>query len=101
VNLKTIIDKLKFSDPKLTMEPEHFDNTKRTADEMLVQLSMYGNPKLLKTQSGWWCFIEVFDANVGSKHTIESEIIHLQPGNAISECLYRTQASGVQKNRLS
>lgn len=95
--LKTIIDKMSFSDAQLTLESEHSTNTKRTVDEILLELSLYGNPKLLKTPSGWWCFIEVFDANVGSKHTIESEIIHRQPGNAVSECLVRTQASGVQK----
>lgn len=99
--LKTIIDKLSFSNAHLKLKPEHFTNTKRTADEMLVELSMYGNPKLLKTQSGWWCFIEVFDANIGSKHSIESELLHRQPGNAVSECLDRVQASGLKKRHHS
>lgn len=101
VILKTIIDKLSFSNAQLKLGPENFTNNKRTADEVLVELSMYGNPKLLKTPSGWWCFIEVFDANVGSKRTIESEIFHRQPGNAISECLERTQTSGIQKRHHS
>lgn len=95
---KNIIRHLKSSDVNSNLETDHSVAFKSTAEEMLVELSMYGNPKLIRMHSGWWCFIEAFGSNAGSQLTIGSEINHRQPINAISECLDRVQASGLQKH---
>lgn len=97
MNFKNIIRHLNFSDDKSDVVTHHGAEIKRTVDDMLVELSLYGNPKLIHMQSGWWCFIEVFGDNVGAQLTIGSEINHRQPSSAISECLDRVQASGLKK----
>ena len=94
---KNIIRHLKLSDHSSNLGTEHSVDCERTADDMLVELSMYGNPKLIRMRSGWWCFIEAFGSDVGSQLTIGSEINHWQPSHAVSECLDRVQASGLQK----
>jgi len=67
-------------------------------DDLLAALSLYGNPKLIKMETGWWCFIESADQDVGAKLTIGSEIRHTHPAHAISECLQRVEASGLPKH---
>jgi hypothetical protein len=98
VIFKNIIRHLKRSDVNSNLETDHSVAIKSTAEEMLLELSLYGNPKLIRMQSGWWCFIEAFGSDVGSQLTVGSEINHRQPSNAISECLDRVQASGLQKH---
>lgn len=70
---------------------------RKTTDDLLLELSQYGDPKLLKTDRGWWCFIENVNSAAGARLTIESEIRHHHHGDAISECLERAQASGLLK----
>lgn len=94
---KNIIRHFKPSEVNSNLETGHRVAFKSTAEEMLMELSVYGNPKLIRMQSGWWCFIEAFGSNAGSQLTIGSEINHTHPSNAISECLDRVQASGLQK----
>jgi hypothetical protein len=94
---KNIIRHLNLSHINSNLETHHSVAIKSTAEEMLVELSMYGNPKLIRMHSGWWCFIEAFVSDVGSQLTIGSEINHRQPSTAISQCLDRVQATGLQK----
>jgi len=97
VFFKNIIRHLHLSDVNSNLATERSVGITSTAEEMLVELSMYGNPKLIRMHSGWWCFIEAFSSDVGSQLTIGSEINHRQPSTAISECLDRVQASGLEK----
>jgi hypothetical protein len=60
----------------------------------LEELSLYGNPRLAKLETGWWCYLEASDAGSGVKLSIGSEIRHVHPADAIAECLQRVRASG-------
>lgn len=72
----------------------------RSIEELLAELSFYGRPKLLQTETGWWCFIDATDDSAGAKLTIGSELFHSHPVEAISVCLQRVEASGLPKHAL-
>lgn len=64
-------------------------------DSLLAQLSVFGDPKLIKMDTGWWCFIEVTGASPGTRLTVSSANEHTQPASAVAECLQRVQDSGL------
>ena len=97
MNIKAIIHNFIWN-KSTPLHPHDFNTThERTTDELLAELSLYGRPKLLLMNTGWWCFIEATDDTAGAKLTIGSEICHGQPSSAISECLERVEVSGLPK----
>lgn len=64
-------------------------------DSLLAQLSVFGDPKLIKMDTGWWCFIEVTGAIAGTRLTVSSANHHTGPASAVAECLQRVQDSGL------
>jgi hypothetical protein len=65
----------------------------KTSDDLLTELSYFGNPKLIKMSTGgWWCFIDSSSEPAGTKLSIGSEIHHAHPIDAIVECLQRVHA---------
>lgn len=97
-NLNSIIKNFKWCCPTAVQTPACDDPLEKTTDALLAELSQYGNPKLIKMDTGWWCFIESADVGVGAKLTIGSEIRHTHPVHAVSECLKRVEVSGLPRH---
>jgi hypothetical protein len=98
MNIIDIIHNLRWC-CKGTMPTQACDhNLENTTDALLAELTQYGNPKLLKMDTGWWCFIESADVKAGAKLTIGSEIRHTHPAHAVSECLKRVEVSGLPRH---
>ena len=64
-------------------------------EKLLAELSVFGDPKLIKMDTGWWCFIDAVGATRGTRLTVSSANHHNRPAHAISECLDRVKASGL------
>jgi hypothetical protein len=70
------------------------NDIEKSMENLLEELSCYGNPRLAKLDSGWWCYMQASDAVHGVKLNIGSEIRHTHPKAAIAECLQKVRASG-------
>ena len=100
MNIMDIIHNFTWQYSAMKHRHENCAEQDKTSDDLLVELSQYGHPKLLQMDSGWWCFIEATDVAAGVKLTIGSEIRHMYPAHAISECLQRVEVSGLPKHSL-
>lgn len=57
---------------------------------MLQELGKYGQPHLIKMESGkWWSYINVFVPMDGMKVRVDSESNHSTPDSAVQECAAR------------
>jgi hypothetical protein len=61
-------------------------------ETVLLQLTGYGRPKLVRMDQGWWCYCEMFVMAKGAAVRVESEITHPLPAEAAHECLQRVVA---------
>jgi hypothetical protein len=100
MNIKSIINALSRNNPTSNFHHKPPAEHHTSSDQLLIELSQYGRPKLLQTESGWWCFIEISNPGVGAKFTIGSEIRHRHPMDAIAQCLQRVQDSGLARSAL-
>jgi hypothetical protein len=71
------------------------DENSDNIENLLAQLNEFGDPKLIKMDTGWWCFIEAPGAVSGTRLNVSSANQHTHPAQAIAECLDRAQASGL------
>ena len=100
MNITTIIHNFMWRRSETMRLDDSSANHEKSIDDLLAELSRYGHPKLLQMDTGWWCFIEATDGTAGAKLTIGSEIRHVHPAHAVSECLQRVEVSGLPKHSL-
>lgn len=62
-------------------------------EELLLAIARYGEPSLLRTKSGWWCYVNMHVTSKGASFEIKSEPNHGSPTAAAQQCLERIGAT--------
>ena len=62
-----------------------FNPDNRSTDEVLLELSKYGDPSLWKGSLGWYCRVTVFVTGKGVKFEVVGECLEA-PNEAVKNC---------------
>ena len=74
---------------QLAISDTAFKLNTASLEELLIELAKYGNPRVSKTDSGWYSRIEVFVTGTGTEFTVMSEYKHSTPNSAVATCYSR------------
>ena len=64
-----------------SFRPQHHE-----LEEILLELSRYGQPRLRKMSDGWYCSIEVFVTGKGVEFKVSSDFDDKAPKDAAVKC---------------
>jgi len=62
-------------------------------DDVLLDMSRYGQPKLSMHDNGWYCWIKMHVTSQGATFEVASEFGHQSPRAAVDECRARIVAT--------
>ena len=60
-------------------------------EDKLTELAKFGDPKLVKTNRGWWCYMEVFVTGKGVTVEVKGENGNETPRQAVDQCMERLE----------
>jgi hypothetical protein len=55
-------------------------------EDLLTELSRYGRPRVILTDSGWYCAIEMNTTAIGATFKVDSDFTNRSPFDAALQC---------------